>query len=45
MRNADEAAQMESADGRTRYADAVTRGIVAYLIEGHVRVADVKLAV
>jgi len=31
MRNADEAAQMESADGRTRYAAAVTQGIVAYL--------------
>jgi N-acetylmuramoyl-L-alanine amidase len=31
MRNADEAARMESADGRARYADAVTQGIVAYL--------------
>ena len=31
MRNADEAAQMESADGRARYAAAVTQGIVAYL--------------
>jgi N-acetylmuramoyl-L-alanine amidase len=31
MRNGDEAAQMESADGRARYADAVTQGIVAYL--------------
>jgi N-acetylmuramoyl-L-alanine amidase len=31
MRNADEAAQMTSADGRARYAAAVTRGIIAYL--------------
>jgi N-acetylmuramoyl-L-alanine amidase len=31
MRNADDAAQMESPDGRQRYADAVTQGIVAYL--------------
>jgi N-acetylmuramoyl-L-alanine amidase len=31
MRNSDEAAQMESAGGRARYADAVTDGIVAYL--------------
>jgi N-acetylmuramoyl-L-alanine amidase len=31
MRNADDAAQMESPDGRQRYADAVTKGIVAYL--------------
>jgi N-acetylmuramoyl-L-alanine amidase len=31
MKNGDEAAQMESADGRGRYADAVTQGIVAYL--------------
>lgn len=31
MRNADEAAQMQSADGRARYAAAVTQGIVAYL--------------
>jgi N-acetylmuramoyl-L-alanine amidase len=31
MRNADEAAQMESPDGRARYAAAVTQGIVAYL--------------
>jgi N-acetylmuramoyl-L-alanine amidase len=31
MKNADEAAQMESADGRARYAAAVTRGITAYL--------------
>lgn len=31
MRNADDAAQMESADGRARYANAVTQGIVAYL--------------
>ena len=31
MKNADEAAQMESADGRARYAAAVTNGIVAFL--------------
>ena len=31
MKNADEAAQMESADGRARYAAAVTQGIVSYL--------------
>ncbi|OBA85549.1 N-acetylmuramoyl-L-alanine amidase [Mycobacteriaceae bacterium 1482268.1] len=31
MRNADEAAQMETAEGRQRYADAITRGIVAFL--------------
>ena len=31
MKNADEAAQMVSADGRARYAAAVTRGITAYL--------------
>ncbi len=31
MRNADEAAQMESADGRARYAAAVTNGIKVYL--------------
>jgi N-acetylmuramoyl-L-alanine amidase len=31
MRNADDAAQMESPDGRQRYADAVAKGIVAYL--------------
>jgi N-acetylmuramoyl-L-alanine amidase len=31
MKNADEAAQMESPDGRARYARAVTQGIVAYL--------------
>jgi N-acetylmuramoyl-L-alanine amidase len=31
MRNADDAAQMESADGRAMYAAAVTNGIVAYL--------------
>ncbi len=31
MKNADEAAQMESAEGRAKYADAVTQGIVAYL--------------
>jgi N-acetylmuramoyl-L-alanine amidase len=31
MRNADEAAQMESPDGRARYAAAVTNGITAFL--------------
>ncbi len=31
MKNADEAAQMESVDGRARYATAVTKGITAYL--------------
>jgi N-acetylmuramoyl-L-alanine amidase len=31
MKNADDAAQMETADGRARYATAVTQGIVAYL--------------
>ena len=31
MKNADEAARMESADGRAKYAAAVTQGIVAYL--------------
>lgn len=31
MRNADDAALLESADGRARYAQAVTNGIVAYL--------------
>jgi N-acetylmuramoyl-L-alanine amidase len=31
MKNANEAAQMESADGRAKYAAAVTQGIVAYL--------------
>jgi N-acetylmuramoyl-L-alanine amidase len=31
MRNAEDAAQMESGDGRQRYADAITRGIIAYL--------------
>jgi N-acetylmuramoyl-L-alanine amidase len=31
MRNADEAAQMESADGRAKYAAAVTQGITAFL--------------
>jgi N-acetylmuramoyl-L-alanine amidase len=31
MKNAREAAQMESADGRTKYAAAVTEGIVSYL--------------
>jgi N-acetylmuramoyl-L-alanine amidase len=31
MKNGDEAAQMESADGRAKYAAAVTQGIVNYL--------------
>jgi N-acetylmuramoyl-L-alanine amidase len=31
MKNGDEAAQMESADGRAKYAAAVTQGIVTYL--------------
>ena len=31
MKNADEAAQMQSADGRAKYAAAVTQGITAYL--------------
>lgn len=31
MRNADEAARMESADGRATYAAAVVQGVVAYL--------------
>ena len=31
MKNADDAARMESADGRARHAAAVTQGIVAYL--------------
>ncbi|MBW0013680.1 Rv3717 family N-acetylmuramoyl-L-alanine amidase [Mycobacterium sp.] len=31
MKNPDEAARMESADGRARYADAVTQGIVTFL--------------
>jgi N-acetylmuramoyl-L-alanine amidase len=31
MKNAEDAAQMESADGRTKYAAAVTQGIVGYL--------------
>ena len=31
MKNAEEAARMESADGRARYAAAVTQGIVAHL--------------
>ena len=31
MKNAEDAAVMESADGRARYAAAVTQGIVAYL--------------
>jgi len=31
MKNADEAARMESADGRAKYAAAVVQGITAYL--------------
>ncbi|HTX97619.1 MAG TPA: Rv3717 family N-acetylmuramoyl-L-alanine amidase [Mycobacterium sp.] len=31
MKNADDAARMQSADGRAKYAAAVTQGIVAYL--------------
>ncbi|MGA7050604.1 MAG: Rv3717 family N-acetylmuramoyl-L-alanine amidase [Mycobacterium sp.] len=31
MKNADDAARIESADGRAKYAAAVTQGIVAYL--------------
>ncbi len=31
MKNADEAARMESPDGRARYANAVTQGIVTFL--------------
>ncbi|OBJ29354.1 N-acetylmuramoyl-L-alanine amidase [Mycobacterium colombiense] len=31
MKNADDAARMESPEGRAKYADAVTQGIVAYL--------------
>ena len=33
MGNADDAAQMETADRRQRYADAITQGIVAYLTQ------------
>jgi len=33
MRNADEAAQMETPEGRQRYADAITQGIVTYLTQ------------
>ena len=33
MGNADDATQMETADGRQRYADAITQGIVAYLTQ------------
>ncbi|MGH3970609.1 MAG: N-acetylmuramoyl-L-alanine amidase, partial [Mycobacterium sp.] len=33
MKNVDDTAQMESADGRAKYAAAVTQGIVAYLSE------------
>jgi N-acetylmuramoyl-L-alanine amidase len=31
MKNADDATRMQSADGRAKYADAVTQGIVAFL--------------
>lgn len=31
MKNGGEAIQMESADGRAKYAAAITQGIVAYL--------------
>jgi N-acetylmuramoyl-L-alanine amidase len=31
MKNADEAARIESADGQAKYAAAVTQGIVAFL--------------
>jgi N-acetylmuramoyl-L-alanine amidase len=31
MKNTEDAAQIESADGRAKYASAVTQGIVAYL--------------
>ena len=31
MRNAEEAAAMETAQGRQHYADAITAGIVAFL--------------
>jgi N-acetylmuramoyl-L-alanine amidase len=31
MKNSDEAAQMQSSDGRAKYAAAVTQGIVTYL--------------
>ncbi len=34
MKNADDAARMESADGRAKYAAAVTQGIVAFLNAG-----------
>jgi N-acetylmuramoyl-L-alanine amidase len=33
MRNADDAAAMETPEGRQRYADAITAGIVAYLTQ------------
>jgi N-acetylmuramoyl-L-alanine amidase len=33
MRNADDAAQMETPEGRQHYADAITQGIVAYLTQ------------
>ena len=44
MKNADEAAQMESPDGRARYAAAVTNGITAYLSAKAPRVAKVRFA-
>ncbi len=31
MKNAEDAAVLSSADGRARYASAVTRGVAAYL--------------
>jgi N-acetylmuramoyl-L-alanine amidase len=33
MRNAGEATLMETVDGRQRYADAITAGIVAFLTQ------------
>ena len=33
MRNGAEAVLMETADGRRRYADAITAGIVAFLTQ------------
>jgi N-acetylmuramoyl-L-alanine amidase len=33
MRNADDAAQMESESGRTNYPAAITKGIAAYLAD------------
>lgn len=40
MRNAAEATVMESAHGQDSYADALTRGIVAYLLEGSGEAGD-----